>query len=546
MDVYMQAAAAVQAVREKKHDLKRVVIADKKVQKKRQTFALAAESLKHAGLLDDLLQQSGFFAQNKTFWPALALVLTHDLILGGGIRCKTTTGAPYAVQKHRTKLKQALEVVMKKRKVKTVEELVKKEGVPPRIPIYLRVNTMKTRVDAVQSSFEKAGWKFLADAEGPDAVLNLKRKREGEGEKAKEVKAPKAKKRRKQKQDEDEEDDEGEEDQKGGKGRVEADRVFYRDSLIPSLLVFPPSTKFKLVKTAVIHRGEALIQDKASCLPAMVATHSVPMLSLLDQTPQNPGKPSPTVATTKLGGVLDATAAPGNKTSHVCSLVHTKARVVAVERDAPRAETLRTRLEHFGAGKVEVVEGSFLDLNPDDYRNIECILLDPSCSGSGIQGRVGEKDSDELQARLEKLSDFQGQMLAHAMSFPAVRRIVYSTCSIHKEENEFVVRTAIEAAEGKWGLADVMPGVWKTRGLPVMQDGENCIRCGPATDATQGFFLACLERKPRTGKKKKKKKKKDKKAKSEQEDKDGAGEEELEVEIKEGGLEDSDDEDEGD
>ena len=75
---------------------------------------------------------------------------------------------------------------------------------------------------------------------------------------------------------------------------------------------------------------------------------------------------------------------------------------------------------------------------------MRAILLDPSCSGSGMASRLdhfmdAEDDSEEGRRRLQKLSDFQKQALLHAFSFPQVRHVVYSTCSVHNEENEHVL-----------------------------------------------------------------------------------------------------------
>ncbi len=48
----------------------------------------------------------------------------------------------------------------------------------------------------------------------------------------------------------------------------------------------------------------------------------------------------------------------------------------------------------------------------------------------------GSTEADEI--RLQKLSFLQAKLLAHALSFPNLRSMVYSTCSTYKEENETV------------------------------------------------------------------------------------------------------------
>ena len=67
-----------------------------------------------------------------------------------------------------------------------------------------------------------------------------------------------------------------------------------------------------------------------------------------------------------------------------------------------------------------------------DYPNVEYILVDPSCTGSGIVRR-SEITSDTSLDRILALSRFQAMILKHALSFPSVKKVVYSTCSIHTE-----------------------------------------------------------------------------------------------------------------
>lgn len=48
-------------------------------------------------------------------------------------------------------------------------------------------------------------------------------------------------------------------------------------------------------------------------------------------------------------------------------------------------------------------------------------------------------DSEKDEARIRKLALLQTKMLCSALqNFPNAKRVVYSTCSLHREENELV------------------------------------------------------------------------------------------------------------
>ncbi|KAG8837577.1 hypothetical protein FRB91_008050 [Serendipita sp. 411] len=274
---------------------------------------------------------------------------------------------------------------------------------------------------------------------------------------------------------------------------VEADsqedpRSFQKDVHIPDLLSFPPTTQFQ--DSALLKDGKIILQDKASCFPAFVL---------------NPP------ADSRLH-VIDATAAPGNKTSHLSAIMKGKGRVTAFERDKKRFQTLKYMLDRAGASNVVPRNQDFLSVDPLDseYQSVTHILLDPSCSGSGIVNRLdylvnSENDTNtaETEERLKKLAGFQLKMIRHAMKFPSLQRLVYSTCSVHTTENEEVVVQALQSEEALEGnfksepRAKVIPA-WPRRGLRLEQmdesvPSESLVRCLPE-DGTNGFFVACFVR----------------------------------------------------
>ena len=89
--------------------------------------------------------------------------------------------------------------------------------------------------------------------------------------------------------------------------------------------------------------------------------------------------------------LIDACAAPGMKTSQALANIYPDGKCIAVERNAKRFKTLNDLLEkhtvvaadNVNNPNIETIRGDFLQMNPDDYSNVEYIMVDPTCSGSG-------------------------------------------------------------------------------------------------------------------------------------------------------------------
>lgn len=85
------------------------------------------------------------------------------------------------------------------------------------------------------------------------------------------------------------------------------------------------------------------------------------------------------------------------------------------------------------------------------------------------------------------------------MTFPNVKYITYSTCSIYKEEDELVVYKALKDLDKKYGEFQVELSLpkWKHRGMKCDELSEDItnkmIRCG-IEDNTNGFFVTLLKR----------------------------------------------------
>lgn len=184
--------------------------------------------------------------------------------------------------------------------------------------------------------------------------------------------------------------------------------------------------------------------------------------------------------------VFDATAAPGNKTTHLCSIMNNTGTIYAFERDSRRFATLKEQIKSYGAKNIKAEEKDFLKVDPADYKP-DYILLDPSCSGSGIHLNY-RKD----QHRVDTLHNLQAMLLNHALKFNP-KKLIFSTCSVHTEEGEDVIKEALER-NTEYEVENI-GDFWSERGHGGYDFSDKVIRSEKGEDGTIGFFVALLKRK---------------------------------------------------
>jgi len=232
-----------------------------------------------------------------------------------------------------------------------------------------------------------------------------------------------------------------------------------------------------IVRTSVFKDGLCIIQDEASQLVA----------ALVGRGPR----------------ILDCCAAPGGKTAAIAD-INPQTQLVAVELHPHRARLLQRLIGWRHRGDEN--ESAQVSVVAADARNLpftakfDRVLADVPCSGTGtlsrnpeIKWRLAQEDLGDLQVR-------QAGILRSAMArVSAGGRVIYSTCSLEKEENEEVVERCL-SSDSSFRMIDCRAELarLKEEGKVTWQDIASLahgpyLRTLPGVHPCDGFFAAILQ-----------------------------------------------------
>lgn len=119
---------------------------------------------------------------------------------------------------------------------------------------------------------------------------------------------------------------------------------------------------------------------------------------------------------------------------------------------------------------------------------------------TGIVDRPKQSDMDGKPEpeRLKNLRSFQVYLLRYALlNFPNAKRIIYSTCSLHPEENEQVIDEVLADIGTAYHLVparQMLGANWINFSSEKYNCRDKCLYSKPDVDFCNGFFVAVLER----------------------------------------------------
>ena len=207
--------------------------------------------------------------------------------------------------------------------------------------------------------------------------------------------------------------------------------------------------------TDAFKRGYLTIQDEASQL---VAIHVDPQ----------PGE-----------RVLDMCAAPGGKATHLAERLNNTGEVVANDIHAHKCALIEDNVKRLNLTNVTVTNHDALRLNKVYVReSFDHVLLDAPCTGWGVIARKPEIKYFSNEAKQDSLMVIQADLLDVATFLVKVNgRLVYSTCTLNKGENEVQIKRYLERHPNMECLEE----------MTIL----------PHTNDTDGFYIATLRKRQR-------------------------------------------------
>lgn len=187
--------------------------------------------------------------------------------------------------------------------------------------------------------------------------------------------------------------------------------------------------------------------------------------------------------------VLDLCAAPGGKTTHIAVLAGDQALVVAGDIHQHRLRVVGELAARQRLACIRLIQFNAAEALPFADHFFDRVLVDAPCTGTGtlrrnpeIRWRIRADNIAQSAARQQQILRCAARMVRPG------GRLVYSTCSVEREENEDAV-TALLKEHTAFTQVPVAGG-----SLLRQRTAPGAARTWPHRDDASGFFIAVMER----------------------------------------------------
>ncbi|MFB6466589.1 16S rRNA (cytosine(967)-C(5))-methyltransferase RsmB [Cytobacillus sp. Hz8] len=192
--------------------------------------------------------------------------------------------------------------------------------------------------------------------------------------------------------------------------------------------------------------------------------------------------------------VLDACAAPGGKSTHIAEKLSHTGQVISLDLHDHKVKLISENADRLGLSNIDVKS---LDARKvQEYfqkEEFDRILVDAPCSGLGVMRRKPDMKYTKKEQDVKQLHSVQLNILQAVA--PLMKKggiLVYSTCTVDKEENQGVIDSFLAENPDFYGdetLKERMP-----KAIQALVDGFD-LQVLPQDFGSDGFYIACLRKK---------------------------------------------------
>lgn len=178
------------------------------------------------------------------------------------------------------------------------------------------------------------------------------------------------------------------------------------------------------------------------------------------------------------------------KTSHLAALNNSGNNIFACELNERRVSILKKRMDLLGVNGIEIINTDSRMISSLFNNKFNKILLDPPCTGSGTYStrpetkfRLEKRDLKFYTAIQKKLLDESARVLKDG------GEITYSTCSIFKDENVYVIEEFL-SKNTNFSIEKMEPMI----GIRIESLENKAQMLTPSLHNTEGFFIVKLRK----------------------------------------------------
>jgi len=196
--------------------------------------------------------------------------------------------------------------------------------------------------------------------------------------------------------------------------------------------------------------------------------------------------------------VVDMAAAPGGKATHLAQIMKNLGSLVLIDRNKKRIPALKINIRRMG-----VHNSIILNMDSKNIQKLgiyaDMILLDAPCTGEGLIRQDPSRKKSKKLADILNMSKIQKNLLGSGLdTLKKNGLLLYSTCSIAPEENEFIINDVLKKRksikiiplEENLGIS----GFTRVYGNDLNEDLKHSQRFYPHKHDTIGFFICLLKK----------------------------------------------------